>query len=259
MQAQLPASRPARPEPQKNDAGHMTQPVSVTDSRPSAVVSRQNQEKFRDENAAEEGDIAIPPVPAKTSSGKPVIRNGSLQPDLKGPDSTTKGFYHGRPIRVEHLNPAANPASLVQQERPASSEGKTASAAGNPPSPATRVGQQPTGYLSLRGTPRISVPTGKEVPVPAAEKRPQTMEQPSIFSPQSAPSSPPSSHESVFAAAKRNSAREAKQSEGPRLSIGLLEVQIIQEPSAAQEKRAQPQSPGHEQDDLERSYIRQIG
>ena len=222
----------------------MTQPVSVTDSRPSAVVSRQNQEKFRDENAAEEGDIAIPPVPAKTSSGKPVIRNGSLQPDLKGPDSTTKGFYHGRPIRVEHLNPAANPASLVQQERPASSEGKTASAAGNPPSPATRVGQQPTGYLLFAAHRAYPCPRGRKFLFRQQRKDPQTMEQPSIFSPQSAPSSPPSSHESVFAAAKRNSAREAKQSEGPRLSIGLLEVQIIQEPSAAQEEKSSATKPG---------------
>lgn len=259
MQAQLPASRPAKPEPPRSDAGHI-KPVSASDSRTASVLtSRQHQENFHDGNAAEESYIAIPPVPAMTSSGKPAIGNSSLQPDLKGPDSANKGFYHGRPIRVEHLDPAANPASLLQQERPASSEKKSASVAKNPASPAARVGEQTTGYLSLRGTPRISVPTGRDVPVPAAEKRPETMDQPSIFSPRSAPGSPPSTHESVFAAAKRNSAREGRQSEGPRLSIGLLEVQIIQEPSAAPEKRAQPRSPGHEQDDLERSYIRLIG
>jgi len=93
------------------------------------------------------------------------------------------------------------------------------------------------------------------------EKRPETAERSSIFSLRPALSAPLTAHESVFAstAAKRPPGRDERQPEGPRLSIGLLEVQIIQESSTAPQTRTQQQSPLHEQDNLERSYVRQIG
>ena len=82
---------------------------------------------------------------------------------------------------------------------------------------------------------------------------------PLVFSPR-LPVGRPVEHESAFAPAeaRRNAARQEKQPEGPRLSIGLLEVQIIQEASATPQTKL-PSSPSGEREDLERSYVRHIG
>ena len=200
---------------------------------------------------------------AATSSEHADTGISSSDPESPVPNSASYGAYRGRRIRVEHSNATPNPAAVFRKPDRASalSTSSTAAGAGELISPVPRAPGQPAGVLASRGVPRISAHTQTDASPAVIEKRPETAERSSIFSLRPALSAPLTAHESVFAstAAKRPPGRDERQPEGPRLSIGLLEVQIIQESSTAPQTRTQQQSPLHEQDNLERSYVRQIG
>lgn len=255
---------PVKPDSARNEAETATLPQETIDPlRVAAATSRHSTASTRDENIGHKKQTDSQAATAASPSEKPDII--SRAQETMAPNAASHGAYHGRRIRVEHSNPVTNPAVALMQQRPAAAYSSDATPTTNAKElipRSTRPAEQATGFLASRSIPRISTPAQGDAPAIATTgKIAEVVDRPSLSSPRPAAGSPTSAQESSFAtaAARRHASREDRQPEGPRLNIGLLEVQIIQEVSEAPPTRTQPRGLANEQDVLERSYIRQIG
>jgi len=251
-------------DPPRSDARTPTLPLETVDPRRVAAATlRHHTANTPAENIGHNKQTESEQAPAASPSEKLEII--SLAQEVMAPNAASRRLYHGRRIRVEHSSPAMNPAVALMQRRSASAHSPDAASKTNAkeltPRPA-RPAEQPSGLLASRSVPRISAPAQGDAPaISTMGKMAEVVDRPSLSSPRPVASPPLSAHESPFAtaAARPRASREERQPEGPRLSIGLLEVQIIQEASEAPQPKTQPRSLANEQDVLERSYIRQIG
>jgi len=246
-----------RPGPAKTADNDMASVVEDGDARrglSAAAILPQHRPIHTgdEENARRENLSGSSPIMVVTEK-----QESEILPPQPATDSTKHGFYHGRRIRVEHSTTGPNPTVVgLQQRSPATPAPAPAVLSAKEHAPPGRSGEQ-AHEVPSRSTPRITAPAQANAHLPAvAGSKPETAARSSVFSVLPAAAAP----EPAFTpAAKRNSAREERTSDGPRLSIGLLEVQIIQEPSEAPQTRTPTRSPAHEHDDLERSYVRSIG
>ncbi|MGE5205791.1 MAG: hypothetical protein ACM3PW_09250 [Chlamydiota bacterium] len=202
------------------------------------------------------------PAVAPTPSEEPEIDTSPVQVMLMTPEPARQGFYHGRHIRIEHSSPAPNPTVALLQQRPGPAQpGRPAqSNMKEGASPIARTGKPAAATAPSQDIPRIAASQKNSAAATPAGNR-EMAGSPVAFSPRQPAGPPVSEHESAFALApvRRTAPREEKQPEGPRLSIGLLEVQIIQEPSQVPQTKTPSSGLPGEHDDLERSYVRPIG
>jgi hypothetical protein len=234
----------------------------ATDARLAASASsgQNRSSRVQGEDAPRSMRFGAPPHAAPVSERpEPDV---STEPALIAPEPARHGIYHGRRIRVEHSAQAPNRAATLDLPRsaPALPDNTTRRKGKEPALSTVSLGDHAARAVPSQLAPRVSS-AAQMNSIGASEPSQQGSQGPSLsFSTRSAAAPPTSAHALTLAPAepRRSSSREAKSSEGPRLSIGLLEVQIIQDPSPAPQTRP-PSHSSSEHDDLERSYVRHIG
>lgn len=268
----------------------------TTDSPRPLVEQTQYEAQSQDASSGRQR-IAPATAPSAAFPRKPRIEFSYSETALTTSDSASHVAYQGRRIRLEGASSLPSPAtaSPLQQRRASlpivpmpDESGAVRNAAGMHPEQesgdfAARTSDHadkksnplrpPMVFSRPRARPLVVAHENTFAPL-TADRNADQPEGPQLSTgsqaggsrlpmvPLRATPAPLPAHESVLApqTTNRTAHRAEKQHEGPRLSIGRLEIQIIQEgqenPAA---QNVAPRGFADELDHLERSYVRQIG